>query len=95
MLELQVTGDILDEQAPAQPFLGFADAGQRHAARLLGIRQRQQVMEMGGAGGSPAQMLGHEHRGEACDGALELVDMVRVQRIAATQGEPTPCRLRA
>jgi len=68
---------------------GLRRCGQRHAARASsGIRQRQQVMEMGGAPEVQPQMLGHEHRGEACDGALELVDMVRVQRSLLPRESP-------
>ena len=86
--ELQIAGDVLDQDLPAQKILRAADIGADDIERLLGIGQRQQIVQMASADRAPAQMIGHQRRLEALDQRLELRQMRVAQAIGRTQRQP-------
>ena len=72
VFELHVTGDILDQDLPAQEILDLGDALCHMIERLLRVRQREQVVEVISAGCAPAQVLRDEARLEPFDQLAEL-----------------------
>ena len=57
-----VRGDVFNQDPATKDFLDSQNAIGREVQRLLGIRQRQQVVEISVWPGAPAQMLGNKRR---------------------------------
>ena len=85
MPEAQVRGWILDEKPAAEHFLRLDNVPAEEIEALLGVGQRQQVVEINSADRAPRQVLGDEHRLDTLDQRLEAGEMAPVERLGAAE----------
>ena len=78
---LNITGKILDQQAPADKILRLTDTGRDMVQGFLGVGQRQQVVEVTPRHRAPAQMFRNQPGFYASNERLQLLQMVEVERI--------------
>ncbi len=78
---------VLDQQPPAERRLRLLDVPAEEVEARLGVRERQQVVEVGSADRAPRQVLGDEHRLDPFDQRLEAAEMTAVERLGAPQGQ--------
>jgi hypothetical protein len=83
--ELQVAGDVLDQDLPAEEILDLADAPDHVPQRLFGVRQRQQVVRKGAVDRAPAQVLGDEPGLGQVHEPLEAPQVLAIERICRAQ----------
>ena len=62
MAKAQIARRVLDRDLPAQSLLKPPDIANDDVERLLGIGQRQQVVEVAAAVHAPRQMIGDQRR---------------------------------
>src|SRR6516165_66606 len=75
----EVDGRVLNQQPPAEPLLRLLDVMAKDIEALLGVGQRQQVVEVGPADRAPRQVLGDEHGLDPLYQRLEAVEMTMVE----------------
>ena len=87
MGEAQVSRDVLQRDAAAKPVLHPADALHDMVDRLLGPRQRQQVVEIVAAVAGPAQVVRDPGRREALGEGMQTVEVAAVERVGGPDRE--------
>ena len=80
--ERHVARNVLDKDRALEDVLYLADTPGDVAHGLLGIRQRQQVMQIAAAYTGPAQMVGDPGRLDAPRQRAERFQIVAVERVA-------------
>jgi len=81
----EVARDVLDEDLPVQPLLHGAHARDDVRQRLLGERQRKQVVRIVAADAAPAKMVRNPRRLEAPRQGRELPQIGLVQRVGRAE----------
>ena len=85
--EAHVARDVLDRDAAAEPRLHLANARGHVPRRFLGVRQRQQIVEMRAAVRGPAQVIREPGGLEALGERSEFAEVVRIERVAGAEIE--------
>ena len=67
--EGQIAGWVFDQDLAAERVLGALNVGRDHVQRLLGKRDRQQIVQIDAGIAAPGQMFGHQRRLEPLDHA--------------------------
>ena len=79
--EAQVGRDVLERDAPPEPVLHRAHPRRHVAERLLGVREREQVVEVPPAHARPAQVVRYDGRLDAPRERSERVEVGEVERV--------------
>ena len=83
--ERQVRRDVFDGDFTADALLQLGNTRACERKRLLGVGQRQQVVQVPPADSAPAQMLGDERGLDPFDQRLELCDVRAIEGLRRRQ----------
>ena len=84
----QIARRILDQDPASERILRASDVLRDDRERLLRVRQREQVVQIGAARDAPGQMLGDQARLDAIGQRPEPCEVSRVERPVAAEREP-------
>ena len=82
----KVGTEVLDQDLATEEVLHVAHAGREMLDGFLGVRQRQQVVEMLATRVTPAGVLAHERRLKALDRAFHARKVGRIERRRPIRG---------
>src|SRR5439155_24861267 len=81
----QVARRILDEEPPTERVLRLGDVVAHQVKRLVGVRERQQVIHVASAEAAPGEMIGDQRWLDAFDESAQAAEMPGVERIGASE----------
>src|ERR1700730_15356507 len=87
MAKPQVGRRVLDQQPSPERLLRLADVPAEDVEALLGVGQRQQVVQVSPADRAPSQVLGNQHRLDPLYQYPQAAEMDAVELLGAPQGE--------
>src|SRR5712692_4755128 len=87
MPEAKIARRILDQDLTAERDLCLVDVPAKELEALVGVRQRQEVVEVHAARDAPREVLRHQHGLDASDQRRDPVQMARVKTIGAAERE--------
>jgi hypothetical protein len=86
-LEFHVRTGVFEHERPLEHVLHFADARDDVAQAFLGVRQRQQVVQVAARDAGPAQMVRHPVRLRRARQFLQVARYARIEGIGAADRE--------
>src|SRR5579883_2003463 len=85
MAEPQIGGWILHKDRPAEDVLHMPDVAGDDIERLLGVRQRQEIVEVAAVDDAPGEMLGDEKRLRAPNQAAQALQVLGIDPVSAAK----------
>src|SRR5581483_5674064 len=82
--------DVLEDEAAAEALLRRDDAADDVLERLLGPRQREEVVQVPSVDPGPAEMVGEPGRIEAIGERADAAEVVDVERVGAADRQRHP-----